>query len=529
MPFTCFARVRDVHICDDVFMQRNRRHMFGGTRRQVKPSTISEVDMAYIISGYKPEALFHFFEDISAIPRGSGNEKGISDFLVSFACERGLDVYQDDVYNVIIKKAASAGAEGAAPVMMQGHIDMVCDKLASVEHDFEHDGIELVVKDGVLTANGTTLGADNGIAVALMMTVLDDDTLVHPALECVFTTDEETGLIGAETLDKSKISARTMINLDSEEEGVATVSCAGGVVATLTRSFSRERIEGSSLTIEISGLLGGHSGSDIHLERGNANLLMARIVEQVMRGTAARLVSFDGGTKDNAITRECKAVLAFADASDAQHAADIARDVAADISRELEVFDPSFACAVEVADGVALDAMDAKDSWALISLIRLAPNGVLRRNVAADGFVEVSSNLGVVVTEEGSVTVLLSPRSSISSLQEEIKERIQTLADTLGFNVSFDNEYPGWSYAEHSHVREVFQESYRELFGTELKIESIHAGLECGLFAEALPGLDAIAVGPTLSNVHTPDESMSLDSAERFYELLVDVLKRLAA
>ncbi len=485
--------------------------------------------MAYIITGYQPEKLFQYFEDISAIPRGSGNEKGISDFLVAFARERGLDVYQDDVYNVIIKKPASAGAEGCAPVMLQGHIDMVCDKLASVEHDFEHDGIELVVKDGVLTANGTTLGADNGIAVALMMTVLDDDTLVHPALECVFTTDEETGLVGAETLDKSQISARIMINLDSEEEGVATVSCAGGVVATLTRSFTREHIEGSSLTIEISGLLGGHSGSDIHLERGNANLLMARIVEQVMRGTAARLVSFDGGTKDNAITRECKAVLAFADASDAQRGADIARDVAADISRELEVFDPSFACAVEVADGVALDAMDTKDSWALISLIRLAPNGVLRRNVAADGFVEVSSNLGVVVTEEGSVTVLLSPRSSIASLQEEIKERIQTLADTLGFNVSFDNEYPGWSYAEHSHVREVFQQSYRELFGTELKIESIHAGLECGLFAEALPGLDAIAVGPTLANVHTPDESMSLDSAERFYELLVDVLARLAA
>ena len=485
--------------------------------------------MAYIITGYQPEKLFQYFEDISAIPRGSGNEKGISDFLVAFARERGLDVYQDEVYNVIIRKPASAGAEGAAPVMMQGHIDMVCDKLAGVEHDFERDGLELVVEDGVLTANGTTLGADNGIAVALMMTVLDDDTLVHPALECVFTTDEETGLVGAETLDKSQISARIMINLDSEEEGVATVSCAGGVVATLTRSFTREHIEGSSLTIEISGLLGGHSGSDIHLERGNANLLMARIVEQVLRGTSARLVSFDGGTKDNAITRECKAVLAFADASDAQRAADIARSVAADIACELEVFDPSFTCTVEVADGIALEAMGAEDTWALIRVIRLAPNGVLRRNVAADGFVEVSSNLGVVITEDEVLTVLLSPRSSIASLQEEIKERIQTLADTLGFNVSFDNEYPGWSYTEHSHVREVFQQSYRELFGTELKIESIHAGLECGLFAEALPGLDAIAVGPTLANVHTPDESMSLDSAERFYELLVDVLKRLAA
>lgn len=485
--------------------------------------------MAYIITGYQPEKLFQYFEDISAIPRGSGNEKGISDFLVAFARERGLDVYQDEVYNVIIKKPASAGTEGAAPVMMQGHIDMVCDKLAGVEHDFERDGLELVVEDGVLTANGTTLGADNGIAVALMMTVLDDDTLVHPALECVFTTDEETGLVGAETLDKSQISARIMINLDSEEEGVATVSCAGGVTVTLTRGLALERVDGSLLTVAISGLLGGHSGSDIHLERGNANLLMARIVEQVLRGTDARLVSFDGGSKDNAITRECTARLVLADAADAQRAAGIARAVAQDIAAELEVFDPSFACAVEVADGASADAMSAEDAWALVRTIRLAPNGVLRRNVAADGFVEVSSNLGVVATEGASVRMLLAPRSSIASLQEEIKDRIQTLADAFGFSASFDNEYPGWSYTEHSHVREVFQASYRELFGEELKIESIHAGLECGLFTEALPGLDAIAVGPTLADVHTPDEHMPLDSAERFYRLLVDVLARLAA
>ena len=485
--------------------------------------------MAYIITGYQPEKLFQYFEDISAIPRGSGNEKGISDFLVAFARERGLDVYQDEVYNVIIRKPASAGAEDAAPVMMQGHIDMVCDKLAGVEHDFERDGLELVVEDGVLTANGTTLGADNGIAVALMMTVLDDDALVHPALECVFTTDEETGLVGAETLDKSQISARIMINLDSEEEGVATVSCAGGVTVTLARGLALEHVDGSLLTVAISGLLGGHSGSDIHLERGNANLLMARIVEQVLRGTDARLVSFDGGSKDNAITRECTARLVLVDAADAQRAAGIARAVAQDIAAELEVFDPSFACEVEVADGASADAMSAEDAWALVRTIRLAPNGVLRRNVAADGFVEVSSNLGVVATEGASVRMLLAPRSSIASLQEEIKDRIQTLADAFGFSASFDNEYPGWSYAEHSHVREVFQQSYRELFGTELKIESIHAGLECGLFAEALPGLDAIAVGPTLANVHTPDESMSLDSAERFYRLLVDVLARLAA
>ena len=466
--------------------------------------------MDYKITGYEPAQLFHFFEEVSAIPRGSGNEKGISDFLVAFAKERGLDVYQDEVYNVIIRKPASAGAENAPTVMLQGHIDMVCDKLGSVEHDFTTDGIDLVVKDGVLTANGTTLGADNGIAVALMLTVLDDDSIVHPALECVFTTDEETGLVGAETLDKSQISARTMINLDSEEEGVATVSCAGGVVVTYTCPIAREHKTGSALTLDISGLLGGHSGSDINLERGNGNLIMARIIDRLMVAGEPAIVSFNGGTKDNAITRECKGIIA-------------------DVTAELEVFDPGFTCTVEIADNTEVEAMDEKSALALIRALRLAPNGVIRRNVATDGSVEVSSNIGVVATSDDQVKIMLSPRSSITSLQNEFKDRLQMLADVLGFDAKFEFEYPGWSYAEHSPVRDIFVESYRELFGSELRIESIHAGLECGLFAEALHGLDAIAVGPTLSDGHTTDESMELASAERFYELLIDVLKRLAA
>ncbi len=484
--------------------------------------------MEYKIAGHKPEKLFHFFEDIAAIPRESRDEKAISDFLVAFAKERGLWVYQDDVYNVIIKKPASAGAEGAPAVMMQGHIDMVCDKLAGVEHDFKTQGIDLVVKDGVLSANGTTLGADNGVAVALMLTILDDDSLVHPALECVFTTDEETGLVGAETLDKSQIDARIMINLDSEEEGVATVSCAGGVVATYTRPVTREHKAGSTLTLEISGLLGGHSGADIHLERGNGNLLMARMVERLMAAGDPALVTFNGGTKDNAINRECKAVLVYPDHAAAEAGAAIAASIVEDIKVELEVFDPGFACAIAVEDGAEVDAMSKDDALALVRALRLAPNGVMRRNVAADGSVEVSSNIGVVAVTDDQIKILLSPRSSIKSLQDDVKDRIATLAEVLGFDVIFEYEYPGWSYVEHSPVREVFQESYRELFGTELRIESIHAGLECGLFADALPGLDAIAVGPQLYDVHTPDEHMELASFERFYVLLVDALRRLA-
>ena len=485
--------------------------------------------MDYKITGYEPAKLFHYFEEISAIPRESGNEKQISDYLVAFAKDHGLWVYQDEVYNVIIKKAASAGAEDKPAVMLQGHIDMVCDKLGSVEHDFTKDGIDLVVTDGVLTANGTTLGADNGIAVALMLTVLDDDSLAHPALECVFTTDEESGLVGAETLDKSQIDARTMINLDSEEEGVATVSCAGGVVVTYTRPITREHKSGSVLTLEISGLLGGHSGADIHLERGNGNLIMARIVERLMIAGEPALVSFNGGTKDNAINRECKAELVYAEHAAAEEGAELAQGIIDAVAAELETYDPGFTCALAIADDAEVEAINEDTALAFVRAIRLAPNGVMRRNLAADGAVDVSSNIGVVATSDDEAKILLSPRSSITSLQEEFKDRLQTLADVLGFDAKFEFEYPGWSYAEHSPVRDVFLESYRELFDAELRIESIHAGLECGLFAEALDGLDAIAVGPTLKDVHTPDESMELASSERFYALLVDVLKRLAA
>ena len=418
--------------------------------------------MEYKITGYKPEKLFHFFEEISAIPRGSGNEKGISDYLVKFAHDRGLWVYQDDAYNVIIKKGGSKGAENRPAVMLQGHIDMVCEKVAGVEHDFEKEGLDLVVEDGVLTANGTTLGADNGVAVALMLMVLDDEAIVHPPVECVFTTEEEVGLNGARALDKSQISARTMINMDSEEEGMATISCAGGLRIECTRPVVREKAEGTLLTIEISGLKGGHSGTDIDKERQNAIRVMARMLYQLMKNTDGKLVAFSGGNKDNAIPREC-----------------------------------------------------------------MASNGVQSRNMKLDGFVVVSTNMGVVRAEDDRLVIVFSPRSSVASLQEEMKARLGLLAETFGFTATYSGEYPGWSYKEESPIREVFLESYRELFGEELKTEALHAGLECGLFSDAVPGLDAIAVGPTLNNVHTPEENLPLDSFERFYELLKDVLRRL--
>ena len=482
-----------------------------------------------ILDHMEPCAVFSCFEQLCAIPHGSGNTKAISDYLVRFAAEHQLRCIQDAHNNVIIFAPGTPGYETAAPVILQGHMDMVCETAPDCTKDMAREGLDLFVDGDTIGARGTTLGGDDGIAVAMALAILAADDIPHPPLEVVITVDEETGMLGAAALDASVLKGRTMLNLDSEDEGVLTVSCAGGVVVTYTCPIAREHKTGSTLTLDISGLLGGHSGSDIHLERGNGNLIMARIIDRLMVAGEPAIVSFNGGTKDNAINRECKAVLVYADHAAAEAAAQIAKGIIADVTAELEVFDPGFTCTVEIADDAEVEAMDEKSALALIRALRLAPNGVIRRNVATDGSVEVSSNIGVVTTSDDQVKIMLSPRSSITSLQNEFKDRLQTLADVLGFDAKFEFEYPGWSYAEHSPVRDIFVESYRELFGSELRIESIHAGLECGLFAEALHGLDAIAVGPTLSDVHTPDESMELASAERFYELLIDVLKRLAA
>ena len=302
--------------------------------------------MDYKITGYEPEKLFHFFEEISAIPRGSGNEKGISDYLVKFAKDRGLEVIQDDAYNVVIKKAGSRGAEDHAPVMLQGHMDMVCEKRAGVEHDFEKDGLDLIIRDGRLTANGTTLGGDNGVAVALMLMVLDDDEIEHPPVECVFTTEEEVGLNGAKALDKSVLKARTMINMDSEDEGVATVSCAGGLRVQFTKEIQRTTVQGSLLTLKVEGLLGGHSGQDIDKERQNADLLMARMIQRLLKETKGQLVSFNGGTKDNAIPRECEASLIYESDEEAAKAEELACELAETYAEELTPAEPDFSCEI---------------------------------------------------------------------------------------------------------------------------------------------------------------------------------------
>lgn len=480
--------------------------------------------MEYLISGYEPKSFFRHFEEISAIPRSSGHEKAVSNFLIDFARERGLEAVQDSVWNVVIKKPGSSGCETLPAVMLQGHLDMVCEKNAATEHDFATQGISLTEEKGWLRAKGTTLGADNGVAVALMMALLEDEELRHPPLECVFTVQEETGLAGAINIDPALISARTMINLDSEDEGVATVSCAGGMRVTLARECGWRDADPYGLSIRIRGLLGGHSGGDIRLERGNANKLMGRILAHLMEENLSfRIASFNGGSKDNAIPRECDCVITLKTREDYDEALAIIGEEAADIHGELTA-EPDFTVLTEPASPGRV--MRRKVSEALTKLLFLAPNGIKNRNPSAGDFVVCSLNLGVVKTGEDLVELTFAPRSSVASLQKQTRRELSFLAGELGFSMEVTSEYPGWSYTEQSPIRDIFRECYRKLTGKELICEAIHAGLECGLFSEKLPGLDAIAVGPQVNHCHTPGEELDLGSCQRCYQLISAVLTR---
>ncbi|MDO4406974.1 MAG: aminoacyl-histidine dipeptidase [Eubacteriales bacterium] len=484
--------------------------------------------MDYKINGFEPAALFRNFEDFSAVPRGSFHNEKISDFLVKFAKDRGLEVYQDEALNVIIKKPGQNGGEGKPPVILQGHMDMVCEKVHGCDHDFETQGIDMyVTEDGWLTANGTTLGGDDGIADATMMTLLDDDTLTYPPLECVFTTDEEVGLLGANVLDYSKLDGRLMLNLDSEDEGVATVSCAGGMDYTMTRSLTSEKQSGETVAIDVKGLLGGHSGTDIDLGHTNADKLIARAVLSVLEDEAARLVSFTGGTKGNAIPREAEAVLWFPTADKAAAAEDKLRTLGNAFIHEIRPLEPGIDVTVSRA-AAEVSVMSREDTEAVISAIVLSPNGVQTRDPLMDNFVISSLNLGIVRVEDDTAVLGFAPRSSVDSLMDAITAELALTAKTFGFETDVSGAYPGWEKVENSVLCDTMKESYRTLFGKELKVEGIHAGLECGLFYANLPGLDPVSIGPTMRGVHTPDEKMDLTSCEQFYKLVVDVLERLA-
>ena len=475
-----------------------------------------------VLEHLEPKNVFRFFEEMSAIPHGSFNTKAVSDWCVAFAKERGLEHYQDEANNVIIIKEASAGYESAEPVIIQGHLDMVCEKAADCAKDMATEGLDLAVDGDWVYAKGTTLGGDDGIAVAMALAALDDDSLPHPRLEVILTTEEEVGMEGAAALDVTPIRGRKLINIDSEEEGIFTVSCAGGVRTGCILPVSREAFDGSVLSVSIGGLSGGHSGVEIHKQRGNADMLLGRVLRAVSKAADMRLICAGGGLKDNAIPAESGAVFAVKDSAAAVAAVEA---VSAAIKRELQTADPGVYVRVCPAEAEQLP-MDEDSTKRVICLLTCAPCGVQTMSLDIPGLVQTSLNLGVLETAEDRVRASFSIRSSVASEKELIRDRLVCLVEMLGGSVSFSGDYPAWEYRKDSPLRDLMIEVYREQYGAEPQVEAIHAGLECGLLSAKLPGLDCVSIGPELRDIHTPRERMSVASVQRVWAFMLEVLRR---
>lgn len=461
-----------------------------------------------------------YFRALSAIPRVSGNEAQAADFVARIAQEHGCAVQRDAMHNLIVTKPASPGFEAADTLLLQGHLDMVGEAAPGVEHDFAADPITLVVEGDILRAAGTTLGADDGVAVAYLLAILSDDTLIHPPLECVFTAQEETGLHGAMALDKSGLQAKAMVNLDAGPEGVFIATCAGGGHAALTCPLSAEPAEGSLWEIRIAGLRGGHSGSCIQLERGNA-LVLAGLAADELRRSGGRLVSLHGGDKDNVIPSE--AVLCAAFAGDPSGLLTALSDTIKACWRES---DPGLTLTWTPCPGDTM--LDQASSDRTIDLLLTLPHGVVSRNAAMPELVETSSNLAVLRADGDGLEIHLALRSSSDFKKSSLLRRITRLAELFGLTCSTSGFYPGWSYDPESGLREDAVSVYRDLYGNDPVVEGIHAGLECGVFKGAMPWLDIIALGPTYRDMHTPAEWMDLPSFSRTYTFLTALLERRA-
>ncbi len=462
--------------------------------------------------------LMKYFEEISAIPRPSYHEEGIAEALVSFAKQRGFSYVRDEWNNILISAPATEGLEDCAPVLLQGHTDMVCEKNEGVEHDFLKDPIELYEENGWLCARGTTLGADNGVAVAAMLAILDGEA--HPPLECLFTASEEVGLDGAKNFDYTRISARKMINMDGADDGEIIVGCAGGIRSDLFLRGERRAWNHHGYRLSIRGLVGGHSGEDIHRGRANANCLLGRLLSEILGEQEIRLVNVVGGNKDNAIPREASAVLWVESFERAQRAVDrVWQRILCELSKEDENAELCF-----VPCEGRENAFDASMTERLVSLLSL-PNGVLSMEENYPDLVQFSRNLGVIRTEEQGIKVTFSSRSAKEEQIDASCSELDACALRTQAEITHHSRYPGWAVAEHSALREKYAEVFRRVFGRELRIASIHAGLECGLIKQAIPEMDMLSCGPIIEHLHSPDERLNLRSFERFFLLMTEVLK----
>lgn len=478
-----------------------------------------------VLSNLEPKAVFDFFEKLCSVPHGSGNTKQISDLCVAFAQELGLEYRQDQVNDVVIWKAASPGYENAAPIILQGHMDMVCAKTEDCLKDMAKEGLDLRTDGEWVWAENTSLGGDNCIAVAMILAILADDSLPHPPLEAIFTVDEETGMDGAFALDCSDIKGRQLLNLDSEEEGVFTVSCAGGQRVDCVLPGVQAPLSGETgYAVALSGLQGGHSGADIHKGRGSANQLMGRVLFSAMEKIPSlRLADIRGGRFDNVICSRNDAKVAVPAGKEAEFETFI-REFDSILKNEYAGCDEGVTLVCEPA---ALDAaLSPESTSAMLHVLLTLPQGVQAMNVDFPGLVQTSLNLGVMKMEADGLHFTVSVRSCIASQKEMISQRVRAIVTHGGGTASARNDYPGWQYARQSAMRDRLLAAWKDLSGQEGRIEATHGGLECGLFIEKMPGLDAVSLGPELRDVHSVRERLSVASTERVYRLVLEFLKR---
>ncbi len=476
--------------------------------------------MSYVTAGYEPKRVLEIFEDLCAIPHGSGNEAGVADYIEKFARERGLFCLRDKLNNVFVRKNATEGYEDQEPLLLQGHTDMVCEKNASSNHDFLRDGLSLSVKDGFLWADGTTLGGDDGIAVAMMLALLETDE--HPTLECLFTVEEETGLAGAQGFDCSVVTAKRMINLDSEEEWQITAGCAGGSRTEFDFEFTPVPVKSGekALTISLTGLAGGHSGVDINSGKSSALVLLGRLLGVAGKAGKISLVKICGGGKDNAISREAFATIV----TECDREVSLAiLNQAYEIKKELSSDDQGFTVKVDYTE--AEKCIDEQTSQKILEFLLTVKTGVIKMSNYISGLVEYSRNLGIAETGEGKVKFTLSTRSSLEAQLDLSMLELDTLGEMTGASVRHYARYPGWEFEPSSPLRELYSATYQRLYGSTLQVGVIHAGLECGILSSKMPGMDIISVGPDMFDIHSPDEHLSLCSCEKVWRVLLEVVK----
>lgn len=479
-----------------------------------------------MILDLEPKSVMKYFNEICSIPHGSGNTKKISDYLMEFAAEHDLDAVQDDLNNVIIWKKATEDKKNSEPVILQGHIDMVCVKEEWCQKNLETEGLDIEVKDGFISAKGTSLGGDDGIAVAYALAVLASEHISHPDIAAVFTVDEEIGMLGAAGIDLSDVKGTMMLNIDSEDEGIFLTSCAGGATVDCMLPVERKEQEGICFEVEFADFAGGHSGTEIDKNRANTNVLLGRLLMELSEIMPYSIVSMSGGEKDNAIAKIARAAFVVPEECADKFEEEILTFEKA-IRNEYAKTEKTMRIIVNNIGKGAYFSMCQSSVIRTMMAMNYIPNGVQKMSADIDGLVQTSLNLGVLDFQENTVKIKYSVRSSVKSEKENLLLKITNLIQFLGGEVEVSGDYPAWEYKRESKLRNIMIEAYRELYGEDPKVEAIHAGVECGIMASKIENLDCISFGPQMYDIHTTKERMEIKSVERTWKLLINVLGRI--